>query len=211
MNAHNKQHDSASPVVKQNLTTAAAQEAVVWQWRCPRADTDWSDCDKSLYDELRKAIGGEAGEMNGLRYQVRALYAAPVTAAPADHLHAHLLHMLGAKDHEDAGRIIGELHAATMRTPAAPGIDVGVPGATLTIDGETFTVDEVRLVLAGALADAKRLDFLIRTYSHLRMRNGAWVVAVGGETPAPGEGYPTACAAIDAAMQTQAGDAEVQP
>ncbi len=63
---------------------AAAQEAVVWQWRCPRADTDWSDCDKSLYDELRKAIGGEAGEMNGLRYEVRALYAAPVTAAPAD-------------------------------------------------------------------------------------------------------------------------------
>ncbi|WP_313214485.1 hypothetical protein [Stenotrophomonas acidaminiphila] len=61
---------------------AAAQEAVVWQWRCPRADTDWSDCDKSLYDELRKAIGGEAGEMNGLRYEVRALYAAPVTAAP---------------------------------------------------------------------------------------------------------------------------------
>lgn len=102
---------------------AAAQEAVVWQWRCPRADTDWSDCDKSLYDELRKAIGGEAGEMNGLRYEVRALYAAPVTAAPADHLHAHLLHMLGAKDHEEAGRIIGELHAATMRNPAAPGID----------------------------------------------------------------------------------------
>lgn len=47
------------------------------------------------------------------------LYAAPVSAAPADNLHAHLLHMLGAKDHEDAGRIIGELHAATMRTPAA--------------------------------------------------------------------------------------------
>lgn len=47
------------------------------------------------------------------------LYAAPVTASPADHLHAHLLHMLGAKDHEDAGRIIGQLHAATLRTPSA--------------------------------------------------------------------------------------------
>jgi len=101
--------------------------------------------------------------------------------------------------------------AAAASTPAAPGIDMGVHGATLTIDGETFTVDEVRPVLAGALADAKRLNFLIRTYSHLRMRNGAWVVAVGGETPTPGEGYPTACAAIDAAMQAQAGDAEVQP
>ncbi len=51
------------------------------------------------------------------------LYAAPVAAAPVD-LHAHLLHMLGAKDHEDAGRIIGELHAASMSTPAAPGIDL---------------------------------------------------------------------------------------
>ncbi len=47
-------------------------------------------------------------------------------AAPAD-LHTHLLHMLGAKDHEDAGRIIGELHAASMSTPAAPGIDPADP------------------------------------------------------------------------------------
>ena len=51
------------------------------------------------------------------------LYASPVAAAPVD-LHAHLLHMLGAKDHEDAGRIIGDLHAASMSTPAAPGIDL---------------------------------------------------------------------------------------
>lgn len=77
---------------RDELAAAAAQEAVVWQWRCPRADTDWSDCDKSLYDELRKAIGGEAGEMNGLRYEVRALYAAPVTAAPGiDILHRALV------------------------------------------------------------------------------------------------------------------------
>lgn len=33
-------------------------------------------------------------------------------------LHAHLLHMLGAQDHEDAARIIGELHAAQIKPEA---------------------------------------------------------------------------------------------
>lgn len=35
-------------------------------------------------------------------------------------------------------------------TPAAPGVDLGVRGATLTIDGKTFTVDEVRAALIDA-------------------------------------------------------------
>lgn len=64
-----------SPVVKQNLTTqpAAAQEAVVWQWRNLRAETGWKDCTRAVYDVFRQ---------NGLHYEVRKLYAAPVTAAP---------------------------------------------------------------------------------------------------------------------------------
>lgn len=99
-----------SPVVKQNLTTqpAAAQEVVAWRDDAGNLYPDKESVDKYL------PRGRTA----------HALYAAPVTASPADHLHAHLLHMLGAKDHEDAGRIIGQLHAATMRTPGAPGIDI---------------------------------------------------------------------------------------
>ncbi len=205
MNAHNEQHDPASAVVKQNLTTqpAAAQEAVAPE------RVAWA---------RNGATGSTIIPMPGLHKLPHGdydLFAAPVTAAPA--VDVETLRALSdrwANDRSYTGSPVDDIRALieqpTKSTPAAPGIDMGVPGATLTIDGETFTVDEVRLVLAGALADAKRLDFLIRTYSHLRMRNGAWVVAVGGETPAPGEGYPTACAAIDAAMQTQPGDVEVQ-
>ncbi len=177
MNAHNEQHDPAciaayeqlfqadsrdpsqterlavwarswnaaraawsSPVVKQNLTTqpAAAQEAVAWQ-----VDDEFYPSESLAIEAIQQ--WGPSGAI-----AIPLYAAAPVTAAPADHLHAHLLHMLGAKDHEDAGRIIGELHAATMRNPAAPGIDMGVPGATLTIDGKTFTVDEVRAALIDA-------------------------------------------------------------
>ncbi|WP_409475573.1 hypothetical protein [Stenotrophomonas sp. Y-13] len=127
MNAHNEQHDSASPVVKQNLTTqpAAAQEAVGWQWRWLDTDNTWSEwTDGGSRKEIEARIARWKADGEDHRMQVRPVFAAPVTAAPADHLHAHLLHMLGAKDHEDAGRIIGELHAAAMRTPAAPGIDL---------------------------------------------------------------------------------------
>ncbi|MTI72210.1 MAG: hypothetical protein FH747_00930 [Stenotrophomonas sp.] len=126
MNAHNEQHDSASPVVKQNLTTqpAAAQEAVGWQWRWLDTDNTWSEwVDGGSRKEIDARIARWKADGEDHRMQVRPLFAAPVTAAPADNLHAHLLHMLGAKDHEDAGRIIGELHAAAMRTPATPGID----------------------------------------------------------------------------------------
>ena len=62
----------------------------------------------------------EAIEQQSIKF---GLFDASTPAAPVD-LHAHLLHMLGAKDHEDAGRIIGELHASSMSTPAAPGIDL---------------------------------------------------------------------------------------
>jgi len=67
-----------SPVVKQNLTThpAAAQEAVAWQWRSLRAETGWKDCTRAVYEVFRR---------NGLHYEVRQLYAAPVTATPPDH------------------------------------------------------------------------------------------------------------------------------
>ncbi|MBD9534688.1 hypothetical protein IB227_02335 [Stenotrophomonas sp. STM01] len=126
--------------------SAAAQDAVVWQWRCPRADTDWSDCDKSLYDELRRAMGGEAGEVNKMRYEVRALYAAPVAAAPVD-LDAHGLRALDnciadlrrllelAKDYDLDVMQMQSLETAiesmelrkVASTPAAPGIDPADP------------------------------------------------------------------------------------
>ena len=82
MNAHNEQHDSASPVVKQNLTTqpAAAQEAVCWQRKYIGATrgnrpVEWHTITK---DEFEATKAGKWAD----RYEVRALYAAPVTAAP---------------------------------------------------------------------------------------------------------------------------------
>lgn len=212
MNAHNEQHDPASAVVKQNLTTqpAAAQEAAVWQWRNLRAETGWKDCTRAVYDVFRQ---------NGLHYEVRKLYAAPITAAPADHLHAHLLHMLGAKDHEDACRIIGELHAATMRNPAASGIDLypiryALQYAAAAARENTHTelakdFDElIRKIDASPKGDSEARD--AARYRWLRE------FAVNGSIGIPFHGWLNCDepasewdSAIDAAMQ--AGDAEVQP
>lgn len=96
MNAHNEQHDSASPVVKQNLTTqpAAAQE--------PAAEVI--------------GINGRNGvEIHWLAGPVKIgdlLYTAPVTAAPGIDPHAlGLLEVLGAKDFADASNIVGGLLA----------------------------------------------------------------------------------------------------
>lgn len=47
---------------------------------------------------------------------------------------------------------------ANAPVTAAPGIDMGVPGATLTIDGETFTVDEVRAALLPGASPKDELE-----------------------------------------------------
>lgn len=92
MNAHNEQHIQSLEAAKKWSSTsrrfkaaldagiaalaaqpAAAQEAAVWQWRNLRAETGWKDCTRAVYDVFRQ---------NGLHYEVRKLYAAPVTAAP---------------------------------------------------------------------------------------------------------------------------------
>ncbi|WP_440984954.1 hypothetical protein ACQHIH_16210 [Xanthomonas sontii] len=68
--------------------------------------------------EEARILGGYKTPDNGVRRQtIKAgiLAALPeLHAAPADDMHQHLLDMLGAKDHEDAGRIIGALHAADL-------------------------------------------------------------------------------------------------
>ena len=74
MNAHNEQHDPASPVVKQNLTTqpAAAQEAVACRYRSRRKNGEffpWLYADKLPTERHENS-------------QYELLYAAPVTAAP---------------------------------------------------------------------------------------------------------------------------------
>lgn len=138
MNAHNEQHDSASPVVKQNLTTqpAAAPEAVA---------------------EITGINGRNGVEIHWLEGPAKIgdlLYAAPVTAAPA------VAYMIDGRTEQGltfdkaAAETMAFANGGTVRalgfvggTPAAPGIDMGVPGATLTIDGKTFTVDEVRAAL----------------------------------------------------------------
>ncbi len=196
-----------SPVVKQNLTTqpAAAQEAVaepIYQLR--KADGSWVDQAKHSYD-YNMAQGHKA--------DLRVVYAAPVTAAPADHLHAHLLHMLGAKDHEDAGRIIGQLHAATMRTPGAPGIDIEhfhrtVQRICIKFDGDLPYISGIAEVLD--LIDASPKGGSEARDSVL----AALVEAATAVERADADGELTddlvdrLRAARDAA---QAGDAEVQP
>lgn len=55
------------------------------------------------------------GRRNQRKQCADELEAALRQSGEASSLHDHLLHMLGAKDHVDAGRIIAELHAASMR------------------------------------------------------------------------------------------------
>ncbi len=97
MNAHNEQHDPASAVVKQNLTTqpAAAQEAVlrIYAEGNMRVVAEWLDGSRDLPDGDHR------------------LYAAPVTAAPADTWFADQLTAMGEVIPLDG-------------TPAAPGIDL---------------------------------------------------------------------------------------
>lgn len=75
MNAHNEQHDPASAVVKQNLTTqpAAAQEAVAW------VPPSFFDKGVVAATARRKPPSETAVAMRG---EYVPLYAAPVTAAP---------------------------------------------------------------------------------------------------------------------------------
>ncbi len=111
MNAHNEQHDSASPVVKQNLTTqpAAAQEAVA---------------------EVVDIIGRSGVEIHWLAGPVKIgdlLYAAPVTAAPAgmtrDDAEQVIDRIMGDYGFSMPSRAYAELVDEFMCTPAAPGID----------------------------------------------------------------------------------------
>ncbi|SBV37807.1 hypothetical protein STPYR_12750 [uncultured Stenotrophomonas sp.] len=88
------------------------------------------------------------------------LYAAPVTAAPVD-LHRHLLDMLGAKDHEDAGRIIGELHAAAPACPACEGRPSGenVPCAVCKSTPAAPGIDLTELrAIANDLSHSAKVD-----------------------------------------------------
>lgn len=139
----------AAPVAAQP-TPAAAQEAVAWYYGFadtgeagpvtfggnPGAEAiEWAERHGHTLHYLYAApvaaapavtdpVAAYERELAAGATHEHALHAICTPAAPANDLHAHLLHMLGAKDHEDAGRIIGELHAATMRNPAAPGIDL---------------------------------------------------------------------------------------
>lgn len=214
-----------SPVVKQNLTTqpAAAQEAVAWP----------NECSRTVPEALRflanheRPSGGE-DNFNSLhliqlaseieRMASKPLYAAPVTAAPAV---AYLIDgrtEQGLTFDKAAAETMAFANGGTVRalgfvdgTPAAPGIDMGAPGATLTIDGKTFTVDEVRGAL---LADASpKGGSEARDAARYR-----WLreFAVNGSIGIPFHGWLNCDepasewdSAIDAAMQ--AGDAEVQP
>lgn len=111
MNAHNEQHDPASPVVKQNLTTqpAAAQEAVG--------------------EMVCRASGITVPQMYGSQLPAGTkLYAAPVAAAPV---------LYGVPDgkggvklgkgwafSKEPDRALGTTQPLFTEAPAAPGIDL---------------------------------------------------------------------------------------
>ncbi|WP_313256389.1 hypothetical protein [Stenotrophomonas acidaminiphila] len=87
MNAHNEQHDPASAVVKQNLTTqpAAAQEAVAyWHVTFRMYPTNVNYCEAFVRGPARPTL-----ETLGITprpaeiISAEPLFAAPVTAAPA--------------------------------------------------------------------------------------------------------------------------------
>jgi len=138
MNAHNEQHDSASPVVKQNLTTqpAAAQEAVGWQWRWLDTDNTWSEwVDGGSRKEIDARIARWKADGEDHRMQVRPLFAAPVTAAPAHpraltasiarldaFLDGECAELLTPAQSEAAALVLQELKRRMASTPAAPGI-----------------------------------------------------------------------------------------
>ncbi len=160
---------------------AAAQEAVVWQWRCPRGDAEWSDCTKDIYDNLRNAIGGDSGYMKGLHYEVRALYAAPVAAAPVDgsHLRRSVAELLDLRQATQDGRLT-ERHELEIVKDARAALDVSTPAAP-GIDLEHFHLAVQRICI--------KFD---------------------GDLPYI-SGIAEVLDLIDAAMQAQAGDAEVRP
>ncbi len=130
MNAHNEQHDPASAVVKQNLTTqpAAAQEAVGWQFwhEMPGGGGEWRNGSPDHVVKNHRKNTEAAG------IPTRDVYAAPVTAAPA--VDVETLRALSdrwANDRSYTGSPVDDIRALieqpTKSTPAAPGIDNTTP------------------------------------------------------------------------------------
>ncbi len=173
MNAHNEQHDSASPVVKQNLTTqpAAAQEAVAWP----------NECSRTVPEALRflanheRPSGGE-DNFNSLhliqlaseieRMASKPLYAAPVTAAPA--VDVETLRALSdrwANDRSYTGSPVDDIRALieqpTKTTPAAPGIDLKAFREPVAFWFEHLVTHPYTETNAARLREAKRLLALI--------------------------------------------------
>ncbi len=108
---------------------AAAQEAVGWQWRWLDTDNTWSEwVDGGSRKEIDARIARWKADGEDHRMQVRPVFAAPVTAAPAidpSRLGAAMSAFDAAGGH--AVRYAPEwmrkaLEAAS--TPAAPGIDL---------------------------------------------------------------------------------------
>jgi len=136
MNAHNEQHDPASPVVKQNLTTqpAAAQEAVAY---LDIGAGGYLDLGSDLPEEQLLALpkGRHALGIIGT-YGIDGYASAPVTAAPAEpdldahdpasgELAAQWLYRNGFKELAYVIRTQLDMRGARIRelsaiTPAAP-------------------------------------------------------------------------------------------
>ncbi len=131
MNAHNEQHDSASPVVKQNLTTqpASAQEAVVGVIDDMKIHHDGSGYVAVCWQRVP----------DGFKLGQAACVVSPVTAAPADaEEDAYVIDQMGKLLAEIAVIVNGPEPAGTRwsyhdlpakvqalaSTPAAPGIDL---------------------------------------------------------------------------------------
>lgn len=155
-----------SPVVKQNLTTqpAAAQEAVGWQWRWLDTDNTWSEwVDGGSRKEIDARFARWKADGEDHRMQVRPLFAAPVTTAPAGVTRAvadEAPFGLNAAERAAWARGFNDALEAAI-TPAAPGIDLEQFRA-LACFGEEFAFSAERQPQSRVVySQAKRLHALI--------------------------------------------------
>jgi len=183
---------------------AAAQEAVAWQRRY-KNDDEWFNISKHTYDET---VGGKWAE----KYDVRELYAAPVTAAPAVAYMVDGNVEQGLFFDKTAAENMAFANCGTVRplvfadsTPATQGIDASPKG---DVNEQFGSAEGLGSPKGGSEArDAARYRWLRDPDNYPQLGHICWWSDVLGEC----NDCHSFDAAIDAAMQAQAGDAEGQP
>ncbi|GEM_PF-4774841 len=201
MNAHNEQHDSASPVVKQNLTTqpAAAQEAVAFRLLYKTHGGEWSTQGRPWVDGKPDPQIVADAALPGSRWKIEYAYGGPAPAAPGIDRDAverlrNLADYAGTAGYPSMG---GDIKALLGALDASP------KGATLNEQfGNAEGLDSPK---GGSEArDAARWNELCQQFDA-----GMLPIAIIDDAMAMGSGALELH--IDEAIRAQASDAEVRP